>query len=33
MLGRVVNMDSPEKNPITSSRVKNKVKLRAMRYL
>ena len=33
MFGRVVNMDSPEKNPASSSTVKNKVRLRAARYL
>ena len=27
MLGRVVNMDSPEKNPASSSTVKNRVRL------
>ena len=33
MLGRVVNMDSPEKKPISSRTVKNRVRLRATRYL
>ena len=33
MLGSVVNMDSPEKKPISSRTVKNRVKLRATRYL
>ena len=33
MLGRVVNMERPEKKPISSSTVKNRVRLRAMRYL
>jgi hypothetical protein len=33
MLGRVVNMDSPEKKPASSRTVKNRVKLRATRYL
>jgi hypothetical protein len=33
ILGRVVNMESPEKKPASSSTVKNSVRLRATRYL
>ena len=33
MLGRVVNIESPEKKPTSSNKVKNNVRLRATRYL